>query len=54
VATIETCITSARRAGTLEALAAWCERMVSALRARWPEAIEEIPLYPAFKSGTHE
>ena len=48
VAIIETCIASARRADTLPALAAWCDRTVSALRTRWPEATEAIPLYPAF------
>ena len=48
VAIIETFIASARRAGTFETLATWCESMVDALRARWPEATEEIPLYPAF------
>jgi hypothetical protein len=49
VAIIDTFIASARRAGTFETLAAWCESMVAALRARWPEATEEIPLYPAFQ-----
>ncbi|MBI3971552.1 MAG: hypothetical protein HY332_09710 [Chloroflexi bacterium] len=49
VAIVETCIASARRAGTLEALAAWCERTVGALVARWPEAAEALPLYPAFE-----
>jgi hypothetical protein len=49
VAIVETCIASARRAGTLERLTAWCDSTVGALRARWPEATEEIPLYPAFR-----
>jgi hypothetical protein len=49
VAIIDTFIASARRAGTFETLAAWCESLVDALRARWPEATEEIPLYPAFQ-----
>jgi hypothetical protein len=49
VAIIDTFIASARRAGTCETLAAWCESLVDALRARWPEATEEIPLYPAFQ-----
>jgi hypothetical protein len=49
VAIVETCIASARRAGALERLAAWCERLVGALRARWPEATEALPLYPAFR-----
>ncbi len=49
VAIMETCIASADRAGTLKALAAWCELMVDALCSRWPEATEEVPLYPAFK-----
>jgi hypothetical protein len=47
VAIIETCIASARQAGTLETLATWCESLVTALRTRWPEASEERPLYPA-------
>ncbi|MGI8968759.1 MAG: hypothetical protein ACR2GA_06620 [Chloroflexota bacterium] len=50
VAIMETFVASAHRADTLEALAAWCESMVSVLRARWPEASEEIPLYPAFRA----
>jgi hypothetical protein len=49
VAIIDTFIASARRAGTCETLAAWCESLVDALRARWPESTEEIPLYPAFQ-----
>src|SRR5437763_2997695 len=49
VAIIETFIASARRVGTFETLATWCESVVEALRARWPEATEEIPLYPALK-----
>ena len=49
VATVETCVASARRAGTLDALAAWCERLAGALRARWPEAAEGLPLYRAFE-----
>jgi len=48
VAILDTCISSARRAGTFEVLAAWCESLVDALRRRWPEATEELPLYPAF------
>ncbi len=48
VAIIATFSASARRAGTLEALAAWCDSIAGALRARWPEATEELPLYPAF------
>jgi hypothetical protein len=48
VAIIDTFVTSARRAGSFETLAAWCESLLAALRARWPEASEEIPLYPAF------
>jgi hypothetical protein len=48
VAILETWVASARRAGTLETLAGWCERLVGALRARWPEAAEDLPLYPAF------
>jgi hypothetical protein len=49
VAILETCAASARRAGTLGGLAIWCESMVGALRARWPEATEALPLYPAFR-----
>ncbi|CAA9280137.1 MAG: hypothetical protein AVDCRST_MAG77-4329 [uncultured Chloroflexi bacterium] len=52
VAIVETCIASARRAGTLQAFAAWCDDMVHALRARWPEASEETPLFPAFDRGS--
>jgi hypothetical protein len=49
VAIIDAFIASARRGGAFETLATWCESLVDALRARWPEATEEIPLYPAFK-----
>ena len=49
VAIIDTFIASARRVGTFETLATWCESLVDALRARWPEASEDVPLYPAFK-----
>jgi hypothetical protein len=48
VAIVEAFIASARRAGALEALVAWCDGVVAALQARWPEATEELPLYPAF------
>jgi len=48
VATLETCIASAHRAYAFEALAAWCECLADALRGRWPEAAEALPLYPAF------
>lgn len=48
VAIIETFIVSARRAGLFAALTVWCDNVVAALRARWPEASEEMPLYPAF------
>jgi hypothetical protein len=48
VAILETWVDSARRAGTLETLAGWSERLIGALRARWPEAAEDLPLYPAF------
>jgi hypothetical protein len=48
VAILETCITSADRAGTFEALAVWCADLLDALRERWSEANEELPLYPAF------
>ncbi len=50
VSVIDTFIASARRAGTLELFADWCESLVVALRARWPEATEDLPLlYPAFQ-----
>jgi len=49
VAIIDTFIASARRSGTLETLTAWCDSMVTVLRARWPEGNEELPLYPAFQ-----
>jgi hypothetical protein len=48
VAIIETFIAAAHRAGTLDALGAWCERVAAALRMRWPEATQELLLYPAF------
>jgi len=48
VAIIETFIASAHHACIFEALAAWCEFLADALRTRWPEAFEELPLYPAF------
>ena len=48
VAILETFIEAARRAGTLATFAAWCDSMVHALRTRWPETREELPLYPAF------
>ncbi len=48
VAILEMCIASARRADAFGALAAWCERLADALRGRWPEAAEALPLYPAF------
>jgi hypothetical protein len=49
VSIVETGAASARRAGALDALAAWLDGMIDALRARWPEAMEAIPLYPAFR-----
>ena len=52
VSTLETCIASAHRACAFEALTAWCECLVDTLRSRWPEAAEELPLYPAFLDGT--
>jgi hypothetical protein len=48
VAILETCSAAARQAGTLETLAVWCDSLVDALRARWPEATEDVPLFPAF------
>ena len=51
VATLETFMASAQCAHTFEALAAWCECLVAALRVRWPEAAEELPLYPAFSQS---
>lgn len=48
VSILETCIASARRAHAFEVFAAWCECLVDALRRRWPEASESIPIYPAF------
>jgi hypothetical protein len=50
VAIIDTFIAAARRATAFEMLAAWCESLLEALRARWPEAVEEIPLYPVFQN----
>ncbi len=48
VAILETCIASTHSARTFEALAAWCACLANALRERWPEAAEVLPLYPAF------
>ncbi len=48
VAILETCVVSAHRAGAFEAFAAWCESLLTALRHRWTEAAEELPLYSAF------
>lgn len=48
VSILETWLASADRAREFAALAAWCARFTDALRARWPEASEELPLYPAF------
>ena len=32
----------------VDLLAAWGECLADALRGRWPEATEALPLYPAF------
>jgi hypothetical protein len=48
VSILETCIDSIHRADTFESFGAWCERLADALRERWPEAAETLPLYPAF------
>lgn len=48
VAILETFIDSAHRTDRFVALAAWCECLADALRGRWPEADEKLPLYPAF------
>ena len=50
VAILETCIASCQSADAFETFAAWCERLVDALRKRWPEGAEELPLYPAFST----
>jgi hypothetical protein len=31
-----------------EALRDWCEQLTTTLRIHWPEAMEELPVYPAF------
>lgn len=49
VAIIDTCIASAHRAHSFDTLAAWCVRLCEALHTRWPEAREELPLYPALQ-----
>lgn len=49
VSIVETGTSSLRQAGVHDALAAWFEAIATALRARWPEAIDEIALYPAFQ-----
>ena len=48
VATLETCLAPAHRTGAFAALADWFECLADALRGRWPEAAEALPLYPAF------
>jgi hypothetical protein len=50
VAIIETGVGALHRAGAFDALAAWCGRVGGALRTRWPEAAEALPLYPAFEA----
>ena len=49
VSILETFVASAERARAFTALAAWCEKVAEALRDRWPEAMGELPLYPAIK-----
>ena len=49
VSILETCISSLRQAGVHDALAAWFEAIATSLRARWPEAMDETLLYPAFQ-----
>ncbi len=49
VSLLETCSDSLRRADTLGSFAGWCEQMTIALRSRWKESTEELPLYPAFR-----
>jgi hypothetical protein len=49
VSILETWTASAQQVHTFDALAAWCVRMIDSLRLRWPEATEELPLYPAFR-----
>jgi hypothetical protein len=46
---LETGVAAARRAETLGGFAAWGERLLAALRARWPEARAPRPCYPAFE-----
>jgi hypothetical protein len=49
VSILERCISSLRQAGLYDALVAWFETIATSLRARWPEAMKESPLYPAFQ-----
>lgn len=48
VSIVAACAAAARCADAYPALAAWCDRLVEAWRARWLEASEELPCYPAF------
>lgn len=49
VSILETWVALSDRTRGFDALAAWGARLTDALRARWPEASEELPLYPAFE-----
>jgi hypothetical protein len=46
---LETGVAAARRAGALPGFAAWGERLLAALRGRWPAGREPLPRYPAFE-----
>jgi hypothetical protein len=49
VSILQTGIAAARRSGSLAGFASWGERLLAALRGRWPEGQEPLPRYPAFE-----
>jgi len=51
VSILETSIVAMNRASAFDGLADWCERVTDTLRTRWPEATDELPLYPAFTTA---
>lgn len=49
VATIDVAVAAARDAERYPALATWLEDMADAMRVRWTEATESLPVYVAFR-----
>jgi hypothetical protein len=50
VHTIETFIHTAREAGVFPRLADWFAQVARVMRARWREANDPPPLFPAFRA----